>query len=148
MTAGVKETWRCAGSFFDGWRYTAEWSFTPTTEDQVLWVDFCIWPIIGNFSDDSDTPAYQRKGSSFGPDCVTDTEGAEMLVKGYLKWDGCNELDRMPEDQHRCGLAARDDDNEALQIVMRTAARTWMKDTYTVDEVPMGPILEPDRVGA
>lgn len=130
--------------------FVAEWVTTHQPDDgRVLWVDFTIWSVAGH-----DVPAhsgpgaalYQRKGSDNSCDFVETTDEAEPLVSGYLKWDGCNEVNWTDDGVHMCGLADRDRQHTALAMVLRTAAIAFMVETYTIDKIPPGDALKPGEV--
>lgn len=38
-------------------------------------------------------PVFQDASASVGPTPVSDTERAEVYLSGFVKWDGCTELD-------------------------------------------------------
>ncbi len=66
------------------------------------WADFKVYDICGRGPE----PMFHKKDASSYPDSVTDTAGADLYVSGYIKWDGCSQMDWGPECSHFCGADA------------------------------------------
>lgn len=66
---------------------------------QTHWTDFKAYRIIGRTLDG--IPQFQKEGASTAPTFFTDEKGAEVYAEGYIKWDGCNEIDW--GRNHLCG---------------------------------------------
>jgi len=62
------------------------------------WADVRVYEIT---SREDGTPGFDRRGARSLPDPVHDITDAEVYLKGYIKWDGCSELDQ--GCPHWCG---------------------------------------------
>lgn len=72
-----------------GFGFRVRWSYLPH------WADVEAFEYIGNDvnEDGTDGPKFfNRKDSSYSPDAVYVMEEAEPYLTGYIKWDGCSEL--------------------------------------------------------
>jgi hypothetical protein len=65
-----------------------------------LWADVTAYEITGRGMEEN-APLFERKGATCGPDHVESHEDAEEYLDGYVKWDGCTELDM--GRPHWCG---------------------------------------------
>jgi len=64
------------------------------------WTDLKVYKIAGRDLDD-DRASFDRAGAMNSSDLVYDIEKAETYLEGYIKWDGCSELDQ--GCPHWCG---------------------------------------------
>jgi hypothetical protein len=64
------------------------WSWTPT------WADVKVYAIESRGVDAASTPLFRRNGCTGSGDVVLDIADAEVYMEGFLKWDGCAELDQ------------------------------------------------------
>jgi hypothetical protein len=58
-----------------------------------------IYEIVSR--DQDNTPYFHRDGATISPDNVKNIQEAEVYLSGYIKWDGCSELDQ--GCPHWCG---------------------------------------------
>lgn len=67
---------------------------------QSHWADVDVWQIAGR--DIEGVPLFERNGATDGMGMVQEIEAAEMYLTGFIKWDGCAELDQ--GNHHWCGI--------------------------------------------
>lgn len=60
------------------------------------WADFTVWAIV---SRENDKPLFELKDNC--AEDTDDTEKAEIYCTGFIKWDGCAEIDQ--GQPHWCG---------------------------------------------
>lgn len=70
-----------------------EFGFRVAWEYQPHWCDVKVYEIVSRGMDANKTPMFRRKDARDSEDLVLDIEQAEPYLQGYLKWDGCAELD-------------------------------------------------------
>jgi len=75
--------------------FRIKWSYLPH------WTDFKVYRIIGRTLDG--IPQFQKEGASTAPTFFTNEKGAVVYAEGYIKWDGCNEIDW--GCHHLCGAS-------------------------------------------
>jgi hypothetical protein len=63
------------------WRYSSHWA------------DVEVFKYIGKEMSDPPRLFFNRKDWVAGPDPVYSMDEAEVYLEGYIKWDGCCELD-------------------------------------------------------
>jgi len=73
---------------FGEFGFRVVWSYLPH------WADVKVYKIVSRGVDINNTPMFQRKDSPCSPDPVLTVEEAEVYLEGYLKWDGCSDLDQ------------------------------------------------------
>lgn len=66
---------------------------------QWHWMDFVVLYVI---SEDDDGAFFPLGGWEDSSEVTDDPDKAEVFVRGYLKWDGCMEVEI--GDKHFCGL--------------------------------------------
>lgn len=117
----MKQTWRYLGELWGGERlpYTVEWSADPTGED-VLWVDFKIWEVC---ADGDEGPLYDDPYATEPLRGMTDDyQRVTPMLTGFLKWDGCNEVDWADGGGHCCGIDHRGRHHSILAETLKAAA--------------------------
>lgn len=68
-------------------------------ETESHWANVTVYEIIGTA--DNAAPLFNRKDSAFSPDFVYSHTEAEVYLDGFVKWDGCTELNQ--GTPHWCG---------------------------------------------
>lgn len=80
-----------------------EFGFCVRWKCQDHWADVEVFEIIAR--DEGNLPMYELKGARVLPsDSTTEPDDAEPYLKGFVKWDGCAELDM--GRPHWCGGAS------------------------------------------
>lgn len=106
------------------------------------WVDFTAWRTVACEAG-TGKHFFQRAGSSFSPDCIESFRGAETLVSGHMKFDGCNEIEWGDHASHCCGVDDRRNQHALLELILRTiAVRIMGRRTWNVEPWPEGDTLE------
>lgn len=82
------------------------------------WADFLIYPIVGECDGKL---LFQRRGATISPDPVELPEQGEIIVEGFVKWDGCCEFE-MTDSEHVCGPEDMADFAKALLEIHKLAA--------------------------
>lgn len=75
--------------------FTLRWQLLPH------WADVTAYEKVAQDCETGDC-LYERKGATGSGDHVCHIDEAEPYLDGYVKWDGCTELDQ--GQQHWCGL--------------------------------------------
>lgn len=70
-----------------------EWGFRLVWSVQPYWADVTAYKVSG-IDTTGPMPLFDRKGATSWPDGVSDHNDAEPYLTGYIKWDGCIELDQ------------------------------------------------------
>lgn len=89
--------------------FTLRWAILPH------WVDVVAFEKIGTECSDPPKTLYQRKGATISPDTVYHIDEAEPYLEGYVKWDGCTELNQ--GQPHWCGLSGYKKHCDLLQYI-------------------------------
>jgi len=79
-----------------------EFGFRVVWSYQPHWTDVKVYSIESREGIEGGAPLFERKDAKHSQDTVTEIADAEVYLEGYLKWDGCNELDQ--GDHHFCGV--------------------------------------------
>lgn len=95
-------------------RILGDQGFCIKWEIQPHWVDVTAFEVVAQDGATGDD-FYQRKDSHFSPDCVSHIDEAEAYLEGYVKWDGCTELDM--GRPHWCGVEEYRRHCELLQYI-------------------------------
>lgn len=70
------------------------------------WADVEVYEIVARSEGDVrgvfDVPHFNRAGYMSSDDQVEEIHGAEKYINGFIKWDGCAELDQ--GNPHWCGV--------------------------------------------
>lgn len=93
-----------------------EFGFRLRWEVQDHWADVRAYEVVAIGAEGK---LYQRKDSSFSPDPVESLDEAEVYLEGYIKWDGCSELDM--GCPHWCGPGDWQKHIKLLEHIWRTA---------------------------
>jgi hypothetical protein len=83
----------CLVEFTGGFGFRAVFSY------YEHWTDLKVYEITSRTIDGM--PSFDRAGATSWPDPVDSIDDAEIYLKGYIKWDGCSELDQ--GCPHWCG---------------------------------------------
>ena len=69
-------------------------------QDEVMGVGFCVYQVVWIDCENPERSerAYTRMGAVDPLDVVTDPAEAEIVARGFVKWDGCTQFD--VEDVH------------------------------------------------
>jgi hypothetical protein len=92
-----------------------EFGFTIRWEILPHWVDVVAFEKVATELGDTPRTLYERKGAKSSEDHVYDIDGAEWYLSGYVKWDGCTELDM--GSPHWCGLDGHKKHCDLLQYI-------------------------------
>lgn len=77
----------------DGFGFVIHWRF------DEHWVDVKVYEVVSLYEDGK--IEFQRKDSNHSPDGVDSVADAEVYADGFIKWDGCCEIDW--GQSHWCG---------------------------------------------
>lgn len=83
--------------------FRLKWELTMKSEygdDIWSWANVTAYKMEGTIKG---KPQFPREGAWGGPDWVEEIEKAEPYLKGFVKWDGCTELDM--DQPHWCGAS-------------------------------------------
>ncbi len=108
----------------DVWRRDIGMGWLFRIEYDATWMNFKAYEVISHVlnPDGSHGPdEFHVAGSSFGADSTPDLEKAEVMLDGFVKWDGCCEI-KMDEQPHFCGLDDMVEFHKACEAVMWIAA--------------------------
>ena len=72
--------------------------FGDKQDGELYWVDFQIYQVV--CADMEGRKEFNRLGSAFSPDPVSEYDDAQPIAEGHVKWDGCMEVDL--HDGHTC----------------------------------------------
>lgn len=66
----------------------------PSDEDGgIYWVDFELFEVTGMSHPEGKSAEYQRRDSDVSPDPVLDLDEAEVTAYGFMKSDGCTQVE-------------------------------------------------------
>lgn len=71
--------------------------------DNWNWIDFLVYEIPAVSVQESPIPQFNIKGYTGSGEYTEDYEKAEVYISGFLKWDGCCEMD-FNDASHFCGF--------------------------------------------
>ena len=80
----------------DGFGFTVRWRWRNDS-----WMDFETFEVAGIEGDEGGTKLYDRKDWQKSGDEVASIDDAQVYCSGYIKWDGCAEIDF--GSHHFCG---------------------------------------------
>lgn len=83
------------------------------------WADIEVYEVESRGTELNSKPQFHRKGAACSPDGVEDISEAEKYLEGYIKWDGCTELDM--GCPHWCGPSGYVTHCELLKYIYRRA---------------------------
>jgi hypothetical protein len=92
-----------------------EHGFTLKWEIQPHWVDVIAFEKVGTELSDLPKTLYMRDHGTNSGDTTYSIDNAEAYLIGFVKWDGCTELDQ--GSTHWCGLGGYQKHCDLLQYI-------------------------------
>lgn len=124
----------------DGEALDVVFAYEPCARTGVTWVDFVAYAPFG-YADDAEKTLYQRRGAEVSPAPVEGLADAEPVFSGYIKWDGCNELELGEWSGHACGIDGRAELHRSIEAVLARAAEK-MGESFSEEEAPDAGVWE------
>ena len=87
--------------------FRVRWQYLPH------WADVEVFEIVGR--DDSGKMYFERKGAMQSMDQVETIDEAQPYLEGFIKWDGCAELNQ--GNPHWCGVRSFKKHADLLQYI-------------------------------